>query len=186
VFVVGLEQRHCQPEQLTEHRQLVVLRGRVAEQLEVLLRGRAIVGLAAADTGTTTIGAGTASATVVLDGHVGRGPRRRGLRIRNGPPRIMGNGITGAPEMRRLVEARGRRAAVDRSPLRYRPLQFASSGNTAAATATAAFHYRVRIFVVQVRGGLENVSGHVQRPEVRFQRVDGRLQGQQQLSHVTL
>jgi len=167
---------------LAEHRQLVVLRGRVAEQLEVLLRGRAIAGLAAA---------GSAAAAVVLDGHVGRGPGRSGLRIRHGPPRIMGHGVTGAPEVRRLVETRGRRAAVDRSPLRNRTLQFASAdastdSTTAAATAAGAFHHRVRVLVVQVRGGLENVSGHVQRPEVRLQRVHGRLQGQQQLSHVTL
>lgn len=180
MFVVGLEQRHRQPEQLAEHRQLVVLRGRVTEQLEVLLRGRAIAGLAAAATGP-------AAAAVVLDGPVGRGPGRSGLRVRHGPPRIMGHGVTGAPEVRRLVETRGRCATVDRSSLRHRPLQLASADASAGTTTTAAaFHHRVGVFVVQVRGGFENVSGHVQRPEVRLQRVHGRLQGQQQLGYVTL
>jgi len=168
---------------LAEHRQLVVLRGRVTEQLEVLLRGRAIAGLAAAAAAT-----GSASAAVVLDGHVGRGPGRRGLRIWHGPTRIMGHGVTGTPEVRSLVETGGRCAAVDRSPLRHRPLQFASADASADSTTAAAadFHHRVGVLVVQVRGGLENVSGHVQRPEVRLQRVHGRLQGQQQLGHVTL
>jgi len=80
VFVVRLEQRHSQPEQLAEHRQLVVLRGRVTEQLEVLLRGRAIVGLAAtADTTAVAAGTTSAAATIILDGHVRRSPRCRGL-----------------------------------------------------------------------------------------------------------
>jgi len=81
----------------------------------------------------------------------------------------MGHGVTGAPEVRRLVETSGRSAAVDRSPLRHRPLQFASADTTADSTTTAAFHHRVGVLIVQVRGGLENVSGHVQRPEVRLQ-----------------
>lgn len=153
VLVVGLEQRHGQPKQLPEHGELVVLRGRVAEQLEVLLRGVA-VGLATA---------------VVL------GVGRRGLRVRHRPPRVMRHGVAGAPEVRRLVEARRRGPTVDRRPLRDRPL-----------ATTTALDDRTRVLVVQIRGRLENVPGHVQRPEVRFQRVHGRLQGQQQLRHIAL
>lgn len=96
----------------------------------------------------------------------------------------MGHRVASAPEVRRLVEARRRHAAVDRSLLRDRTLLF-SAADTATTTATA-FHYRVRVLVVQVRSGLENVSGHVQRSEVRLQRIHGRLQSQQQLRHVTL
>lgn len=147
VLVVGLQQRHGQPEQLAEYGQLVVLRGRVAEHFQILLGGRvaAVLHFAAA-----------AAATVVAR-------VRRLLRVQrllHGFPGIVRHGITGAPEVRRLmvVEARGRHAPVDRSDLlRDRPLLFAIR------------HHRIRVLVVQVRRGLENVSGHVQRPEIGFQ-----------------
>jgi len=106
---------------LTEHRQFVVLRGRIAEQLEVLLSGCAIVGFGTTATIAASTDSAAIAATVVLDGSVRR-CRCRGLRIRDGPPRIMGHGVTGAPEVRRLIEACGGNASVDRSFLRDRPL----------------------------------------------------------------
>lgn len=162
VLVVGLEQRHGQPEQLAEHGELVVLRGRVTEHFQILL-----------------VAVDLAAGPAVVGGRPARGFRGRGLlreRVR-GLPGVVRHGVAGAPEVRRrrLVEARRWHApVVDRCPVRRGPL------------LSSLRHHWAGVFVVQVRRRFENVPGHVQRPEVRFQRVYGRLQGQQELRHVAL
>lgn len=192
VLVVRLQQRHGQPEELAEHGELVVLRSGIAEHFQVVL-GRVMVdrGVAVINHGGPAAD-GTAEFAVVLaavhrgDGDSGGGGHWMLLLIRRGLSRIVRHGITSAPEVRRrrLIEARGwYRPSVDRRFLRNRPLSAAATSST---IALGGGRDEIRVLIVQVRCRFEYISSHVQRSEIGFQRIHGRLQGQQQLRNVTL